>query len=113
MTKKRSIISYDKLTIDQKKQLLKDFPDGYINHLTMIKTPLGETLEALMWETEEMIYLVKFNKVNIRPAVDDDDDDDFAEDDLGLDAKSDDLETEDEEEDDSYDKAEEEDEDED
>ena len=44
MSKRRAIISYDKLTIDQKKQILKDFPDGYINHLTTIKTPTGEML---------------------------------------------------------------------
>jgi len=55
MSKRRAIISYDKLTIDQKKQILKDFPDGYINHLTTIKTPTGETLDALIWETDEVI----------------------------------------------------------
>ena len=39
MTKRRGIISYDKLTVDQKKQILRDYPDGYINHLNTIKTP--------------------------------------------------------------------------
>ena len=63
MSKRRSIISYDKLTLDQKKQILKDFPDGYINHLSSIKTPTGEILDALIWETEEVIYLVKINKI--------------------------------------------------
>jgi len=62
MSKRRSIISYDKLSLDQKKQILRDFPDGYINHLTTIKTPNGETLDAFVWETEEVIYLVKINK---------------------------------------------------
>jgi len=83
MTKKRAIISYDKLTIDQKKQILKDFPDGYINHLTTIKTPSGEMLDALIWETDEVIYLVKINKITPKAAVVDDDDfeeDDFEED---------------------------------
>ena len=74
MSKRRAIISYDKLTIDQKKQILKDFPDGYINHLTTIKTPTGETLDALMWETEEVIYLVKINKVAPKAAAVDEDD---------------------------------------
>ena len=82
MTKKRAIISYDKLTIDQKKQILKDFPDGYINHLTTIKTPTGEMLDALIWETEEVIYLVKINKITPKAAVDDEDDDDFEDDDF-------------------------------
>jgi hypothetical protein len=63
MSKRRAIISYDKLSIDQKKQILRDYPDGYINHLTTIKTPTGETLDALIWETDEVIYLVKVTKV--------------------------------------------------
>lgn len=107
MSKRRSIISYDKLTIEQKKQILKEFPDGYINHLTTIKTPTGEILDALIWETEEVIYLVKINKVMSKPKqVADDDDDDF-EDDLDgkvPDLKDDDLD--DDEEEDDYDKPE-------
>jgi hypothetical protein len=76
MSKKRAIISYEKLTIDQKKQILKDFPDGYANHLTTIKTPTGQVLDALIWETDEVIYLVKINKMTPKaPAVDDEDED--------------------------------------
>ena len=112
MSKRRSIISYDKLTIEQKKQILKEFPDGYINHLTTIKTPTGEILDALIWETEEVIYLVKINKVMSKPKpVADDDDGDF-EDDLDgkvPDLKDDDLE--DDEEEDDYDKPEDDEED--
>ena len=77
MSKRRAIISYDKLSIDQKKQILRDYPDGYINHLTTIKTPTGETLDALIWETDEVIYLVKVNKVapKVKPVADVDEDD--------------------------------------
>jgi hypothetical protein len=107
MSKRRAIISYDKLTIDQKKQILKDFPDGYINHLTTIKTPTGEILDALMWETEEVIYLVKINKIAPKPAAVDEDDDDFEEDIDKLDVKDDDLDADDEEEEEDYDKPEE------
>lgn len=107
MTKRRSIISYDKLTIEQKKQILRDYPDGYINHLTTIKTPTGEILDALIWETEEVIYLVKINKIMSKPkpiAEDDDEDfDDDLDDDKVADIKDDDLDDE-EEEDDEYDK---------
>lgn len=99
MSKRRSIISYEKLTIDQKKQILKDFPDGYINHLTSITTPTGEVLDALIWETDEVIYLVKINKV-IPKAVAVEDEDDIEE----VDVKDDDLDADDDEEDDSYDK---------
>ena len=63
MTKKRSIISYDKLDIEQKKDLLVAFPDGFEAGMTQIKTPTGETLDALLWEKEDIIYLVKLNKI--------------------------------------------------
>lgn len=104
MSKRRAIISYDKLTIDQKKQILKDFPDGYINHLTTIKTPTGEMLDALMWETEEVIYLVKINKIAPKAAVVEDEDDDFEEDEFEkVDVKDDEMDSDDDEEED-YDK---------
>jgi hypothetical protein len=107
MTKKRAIVSYDKLTIDQKKQLLVAFPDGFSEGMTQIKTPTGEILDALLWETEEIIYLVKLNKPVGKPVkapIDDDDDDeeDF-EDDIPDDVKEE--ETEDDDVDDDYDVA--------
>ncbi|MFM6935567.1 MAG: hypothetical protein ACKOXP_08995 [Flavobacteriales bacterium] len=102
MSKRRAIISYDKLSIDQKKQILRDYPDGYINHLTTIKTPTGETLDALIWETDEVIYLVKVNKVMPKnKPVSEDEDEDFEEDFDKVPGMKDD-EAEDEEEDDDY-----------
>ncbi|MFY7668320.1 MAG: DNA primase [Crocinitomicaceae bacterium] len=113
MSKRRAIISYDKLTIEQKKQILKDYPDGYINHLTTIKTPTGEVLDALIWETEEVIYLVKINKIvpKAKPVAEDDDDD-FEEDiDKVPGIKDDELDDEDDDEEDDYDKPEDDDDD--
>ena len=110
MSKRRAIISYDKLTLEQKKQILRDFPDGYINHLTSIKTPTGEVLDALVWETDEVIYLVKIKKVQpkAKPVAADDFDDDFDKPDV---LKDDDLEDdeEDDEDDDEDDEDDEED----
>lgn len=107
MTKRRSIISYDKLTIEQKKQILRDYPDGYINHLTTIKTPTGEVLDALIWETDEVIYLVKINKIMSKPKpIAEEEDDDFEDDldeDKVADIKDGDIDDEEEEED-EYDK---------
>lgn len=76
MAKKRSIVSYDKLTIEQKKDILKSFPDGYGSSMTTIQTPAGETLDALIWETEDTIFLVKISKTMTRALDDDDDDED-------------------------------------
>jgi DNA-directed RNA polymerase subunit delta len=111
MSKRRAIISYDKLTIDQKKQILKDYPDGYINHLTSIKTPTGEVLDALIWETEEVIYLVKINKLTpkAKPVVDDEEDD-FEDDfDKVPGIKDDELDENDDDEEDEYDQPDDED----
>ncbi len=101
MTKRRAIVSYEKLTSEQKKKLEQDFPDGYLGSLTTIKTPTGEMLDALIWETEEIIYLVKVNKASFKSSLDDDDDDedDFEDDDIPAIDKSE-VETDEEEEDD-------------
>ena len=110
MTKRRGIISYDKLTVDQKKQILRDYPDGYINHLTTIKTPNGETIDAFIWETDEVIYLVKIKLPSVKQEkIEDEEEEEFEEE---LD-KENDLHDEDiddaisddkEEEEDEYDK---------
>ena len=102
MSKKRAIISYDKLTIDQKKQILKDFPDGYVNHLTTIKTPTGEMLDALIWETDEVIYLVKINKVTPKAPAVDDEEDDFEDDFDKVDVKDEAEDSDSDDDDDDY-----------
>ncbi len=95
MAKKRAIVSYDKLTAEQRKELTKSFPEGYGSFITQIKTPAGESLEALIWETEEIIYLVKITKTMTQALDDEDDDDDDLEDDI---IKPDDLEDDEDEE---------------
>ncbi len=103
MSKRRAIISYDKLSIEQKKQILRDFPDGYINHLTTIKTPTGEVLDALVWETEEVIYLVKINKVMPKAKAVVSEEENFEDDfDKVDDLKDDDLNEDEEEEQDDF-----------
>lgn len=113
MIKRRSIISYEKLTIEQKKKLDQDFPDGFSGNLTTIKTPTGEVLDALIWETEEIIYLVKINKASFHSSLDDDDDD-FVDDTLETDIPvGDDDETDEEDDIDDDEKEDDEDDDED
>jgi hypothetical protein len=106
MSKRRAIISYDKLSLDQKKQILKDFPDGYINHLSSIKTPTGEILDALIWETEEVIYLVKINKSTPKPkpVVEEEEEEAYEDDFDKVPDINDDDEVDDEEDEDDYDK---------
>jgi hypothetical protein len=123
MSKRRGIISYEKLSLEQKKQILRDYPDGYINHLTSIKTPTGEVLDALIWETEEVIYLVKVNKLTpkMKASIENDDEDEIEdeefEDELDKEdvIKGDDVDSdsEEEEEEEQYDQPEKEEEEED
>ena len=106
MSKKRSIISYEKLNIEQKKQLLMAFPDGFAGSMTKMTNPItGEVFDSLLWETEEVIYLVKLPKQTVKsPSVDDDDDDFEEEDDFDkVDGKGDeDDDTSDDDEEDNY-----------
>lgn len=112
MSKKKSIVSYDKLSIDQKKQLLIAFPDGFSGNTTKMTNPItGETFDSLLWETEEVIYLVKLPKLAVKSPSVDDDDDDFEDDFDAVDAKDDDDTVADDDDDDSYDDAPDEDDD--
>ncbi|AEA43733.1 hypothetical protein [Fluviicola taffensis] len=106
MSKKKSIISYDKLNIDQKKQLLIAFPDGFSGNTSKMTNPItGEIFDSLLWETEEIVYLVKLPKTTVKSPSVDDDEEDFEEDFDAVDAKGDDDESTDDDEDDSYDDA--------
>ncbi|MNJ88751.1 hypothetical protein D3C87_63060 [compost metagenome] len=107
MSKKKSIISYDKLNIDQKKQLLIAFPDGFSGSTTKMTNPItGEIFDSLLWETEEIIYLVKLPKMTVKSPSVEDDDEDFEEDFDSVDAKGDDEDvSDDDDDDDSYDDA--------
>jgi hypothetical protein len=107
MSKRRSIISYDKLTIEQKKQILRDFPDGYINHLSTVKTPTGEVLDALIWETDEVIYLVKITKAPQKTKPIAEEDEDEIDDDFDKVPDINDDDEMDDEEEDEYDKPDE------
>lgn len=107
MSKKKSIISYDKLNIDQKKQLLIAFPEGFSGSTTKMTNPItGEIFDSLLWETEEIIYLVKLPKMTVKSPSVDDDDEDFEDDFDSVDAKGDDDDvSDDDDDDDSYDDA--------
>jgi hypothetical protein len=111
MSKKRAIVSYDKLSEDMKDKLEDAFPEGFGGGMTQIKTPTGETLDALLWETEDIIYLIKLNKVNKKPVVIPDDDEEEEEDieDLEEDVKVEEADDVADDEEDDFDEPEEDD----
>lgn len=104
MSKKKSIISYEKLSIEQKKQLLMAFPDGFAGSMTKMTNPItGEVFDSLLWETEEIIYLVKLPKTTVKSPSVEDDDDDFGDDEFDkFDAKEEEDDISDDDEEDTY-----------
>ena len=114
MSKKRAIVTYEKLSEEMRDRLEEAFPEGFGGAMTQVSTPTGELMDAVLWETDEMIYLVKLNKVkqkNVVLPVDDEEEeeedfDDIPEDDVKEEEDSSDDDDDDEE--DEYDVAEEE-----
>lgn len=104
MSKKKSIISYEKLSIEQKKQLLMAFPDGFAGSMTKMTNPItGEVFDSLLWETEEIVYLVKLPKTTVKSPSVEDDEDDFEDDEFDkFDAKGEEDDISDDEEEDNY-----------
>ena len=113
MSKKRAIVTYEKLSLEMRDKLEDAFPEGFGGNMTQITTPTGEILDALLWETEEIIYLVKLNKVNKKRVVIPEEEEDEEEDeieDIEDDAiKVEEEDTDEEEEDDEEETEEEED----
>jgi hypothetical protein len=103
MSKKRAIVTYEKLSEEMRDRLEEAFPEGFGGAMTQISTPTGELMDAVLWETDEMIYLVKLNKVKQKNVVIPEDDeeeedfDDIPEDDVK--GEEDDVADEEEEED--------------
>lgn len=104
MSKKKTIISYEKLNIEQKKQLLMAFPDGFAGSMTKMTNPItGEMFDSLLWETEEVIYLVKLPKITTKAPSAEDDDEDFEDEFDKFDGKGDEDDvSDDDEEEDNY-----------
>lgn len=83
MEKKKSIISYEKLSPKLQEALRKRYPAGYAGHIQKIATP-KETFTVVPLETEDSIYMVKVKYVEKKSkSVDDEDDEFFADDEFG------------------------------
>jgi len=80
MSKKRAIVTYEKLSEEMRDRLEEAFPEGFGGAMTQVSTPSGELMDAVLWETDEMIYLVKLNKVKQKNVVIPEDDEEEEED---------------------------------
>ena len=69
LAKARKLISYDKLDLSLRRQLLRDYPDGFEEAVMRIDAP--NPFFAVLLELEEITYLVKLNKHLIHSSVED------------------------------------------
>lgn len=58
--KKNLIVSYKNLTDDLKELFKEAYPDGYSNYLQKFVKPNGEAIFIVPFETEDTVYMVKF-----------------------------------------------------
>jgi len=63
LSKARKLISFDKLELPLKRQLLRKYPDGFEDSAIRIDAP--NPFYAVLLELEEITYLVKLNNYNI------------------------------------------------
>ncbi len=111
MSKKRAIVTYEKLSEEMRDRLEEAFPEGFGGAMTQVSTPTGELMDAVLWETDEMIYLVKLNKVkqkNVVLPVDDEEEEEVFDDIPEDDVKDEEDSVDDDDEEDEYDVADEE-----
>ena len=84
--KKNLIVSYKNLSDDLKELFKEAYPDGYNDHLQKFVKPNGEAIFVVPFETEDAVYMVKFEvKIDtlgedLDKALFDDDDDSGKED---------------------------------
>ena len=70
--KKNLIVSYKNLSDELKELLTEQYPEGYKDYLQRFEKPNGETIFVVPMETDDTVYMVKFD-VKIDTAYSDDD----------------------------------------
>lgn len=66
MEKKRVLLSYGKISPNTEREIAKQFPFGFENQFIDMKTADGKGYKALLIETDDLIYLIKFNENEVR-----------------------------------------------
>ena len=74
MSKPRVIKDFDKLDVSIQEQIKLQYPLGFSKHLITFKNAKGEMASALLFETEEVYYLVRMTKQKARDIIEKDDD---------------------------------------
>lgn len=74
MSKPRIIKDFDKLDTSIQEQIKLQYPLGFSKHLITFKDAKGEFVSALLFETDEVYYLVRMTKKKAQEIIRDDDD---------------------------------------
>lgn len=70
--KKNLIVSYKNLSEQLKEMFMERYPDGYKDYLQRFEKPNGETIFVVPMETDDTVYMIKFD-VKIDTTYSDDD----------------------------------------
>ena len=74
MDKPRTIVDYERLPESLTEQIKLVYPYGYSKYLIKFVNKDGETKQALRFETDEKIYLIRMTVSEAKEIVSDDDD---------------------------------------
>ncbi|MCR9172064.1 MAG: hypothetical protein NXI10_06205 [bacterium] len=69
LAKARKLISFDKLELPLKRQLLKAYPDGFEDSVMRIDAPTP--FYAVLFEADDITYLVKLNNYLVNASSED------------------------------------------
>lgn len=79
--KKRIVVSFHNLPPELQEAVKKQYPTGFTDHMIRIEKGPGDFFYAVVYETEDISYLVKI-VVNVDEQVEEDDDKDYYNDDI-------------------------------
>lgn len=80
-TKKRLVVSFHNLPVEIQDEVKKKYPFGYTDHMIRIDKGPGDFFYAVVFETEDISYLVKVD-VKIDGSLDEEEDKDYYDDDI-------------------------------
>ncbi len=80
--KKNLIVSYKNLSEELKRRFKEAYPDGYSDYLQRFDKPNGDTIFVVPMETEDTVYMIKFDVKIDTTITDADDDKDFYDDEI-------------------------------
>lgn len=72
--KPRVVKGYEALSKELQEQIKLAYPEGFAQNLIKYKNAAGESVSALIFETDDRVYLVKMTVIQAHAIIEDDDD---------------------------------------